>query len=147
MPYDGEFLVTVRDKGRVFDAIQRARGSWSTYAPCLDTLQAELRRAEIVPPNHMPDDIVTMNSRFELADVRSGAAAEYELVYPDQADEESDPAAPGGVTRVSVISPAGTALLGLRVGDMARWTDDTGSRLVSLRRILYQPEAAGEEEG
>jgi regulator of nucleoside diphosphate kinase len=46
---------------------------------------------------------------------------------------------------VSVLSPVGTALLGLRVGGVARW-QTPGGDAVALRvdALAYQPEANGE---
>jgi regulator of nucleoside diphosphate kinase len=44
-----------------------------------------------------------------------------------------------------VLSPIGTALLGLRVGEQARW-QVPGGQTVALRvdAVTYQPEASGE---
>ena len=88
---------------------------------------------ESVAAQTVAADVVTMNSTvtYEVA----GAATTRSLVYPWRAHER-------GTT--SVLSEAGTALLGLRVGDAISWTRDDGS--VKVLRVLalpYQPEAAG----
>jgi regulator of nucleoside diphosphate kinase len=58
-------------------------------------------------------------------------------VYPDDAD-----AANG---KVSVLSPLGNALLGLRVGQGSLLRLPYGeARRVKVLGILYQPEAAGQ---
>ena len=46
---------------------------------------------------------------------------------------------------VSVLSPIGSALLGLRVGSVARWASPTGDEMAAeILAILFQPEASGD---
>jgi regulator of nucleoside diphosphate kinase len=100
-------------------------------------LEAELARAEVVDPTHMPPDVVTMNSRVIYEDVESGEPREAVLVYPHDAD-----AATG---RVSVLAPIGSALLGLCAGQIIEWPLPGGrSKRLRVVRIPYQPEAAGD---
>ena len=63
----------------------------------LADLQDELARAEAVPPEKIPPDVVTMNSRVRLLDLDKGKTHEYTLVYPMDAD-----AAAG---KVSIVAP------------------------------------------
>ena len=59
------------------------------------------------------------------------------LVYPPDAD-----AAQG---MISVLSPIGTSLLGLSVGDVARWQGLDGKPgALEVRAIEFQPEASGD---
>ena len=47
--------------------------------------------------------------------------------------------------RVSVYSPVGAALLGLRVGERARWHTPNGDACeADIVAVLFQPEASGE---
>jgi regulator of nucleoside diphosphate kinase len=109
----------------------------SSTAEHVDTaaLRAELERADIVEPAHMPPDVITMNStaRFALND---GSEREITLVYPRDAD--------GSNGRVSILAPVGSALLGLRVGDSIRWPAPGGDIDLRVLAIRYQPESAGE---
>jgi regulator of nucleoside diphosphate kinase len=58
------------------------------------------------------------------------------VVYPEEAD-----AAKG---RVSVLSPIGNALLGMKVGQVTNLRlPRGGERALRVLRILYQPEAEG----
>jgi regulator of nucleoside diphosphate kinase len=44
-----------------------------------------------------------------------------------------------------VPSPVGRALLGLRVGDVARWaTTDGGAQSAEIVALLFQPQASGD---
>ena len=92
--------------------------------------------ANPVPSASIPPDVVTMNSLVRYEDRTTGTTRDVQLVYPDDAD-----AANG---KVSVLSPLGNALLGLRVGQGALLRLPYGeARRVKVLGVLYQPEAAG----
>jgi regulator of nucleoside diphosphate kinase len=96
-------------------------------------LQFELARAEIVTANDVPPDVVTMNSRVGIE--VNGVAREVTLVYPDNA-------VPDGL---SVLAAAGSAILGLRVGDEIRWpTAHSGWIHVCVTELPFQPERSGD---
>jgi regulator of nucleoside diphosphate kinase len=133
-----EPVVSTRDRERLVDRVARARSSWVTYAPYLDAFGAELRTARAVPPADVPRDVITMNSRFALKDLRTGGAIAYALVYPE-AEAPRD-------GKLSVLSPMGMALLGARTGDVVRWSDESGPATAEVLRLLYQPEAAGDHD-
>lgn len=105
----------------------------AAHAPMQDLLD----HADQLPPAQIPADLVTMRSRLRVSDADGAAPREISVVYPAEAD-----AAQG---RISVLSPLGTALLGLLVGELAQWTLPDG-RTASMRvdALLFQPEAAGE---
>ena len=100
----------------------------------LDTLEQELDRADVVEPDAIPDDVVTMNSEVRLKDLDSGDVKIYRLVFPAQTRTENS---------VSILAPIGTALLGYRVGDTTEWRVPKGIRRLKVLEVLYQPEAAG----
>lgn len=130
-----QVVVTVRDKGRLIDTIRRG-GPWSDLqARHARSLDAILRRAELVSSHDVPPDVITMNSRFELRDVVDQAEGTYALIYPWEETVDATP--------LCVISPQGSSFLGARVGDVIRWNDGGRWRRSTVVRILYQPEAAG----
>ena len=100
-------------------------------------LLSELARAEIIEPTAMPGDVITMNSTARFKDETSGDERELTLVYPKDAD--------GSPSKVSILAPVGSALLGLRVGATIEWPVP-GGRTIKLRvlSIQYQPEASGQ---
>ena len=64
-------IITVPDHARLTDMI--AFGNFSPRERAeLDGLEEELKRAEIVAPEAVPPDVVTMNSRAELLDLDTG---------------------------------------------------------------------------
>lgn len=102
-----------------------------------EALLEELARAELVEPQDMPRDVVTMNSRVRFVLGDGAQAFDMSLAYPKDVD-----GAPG---KLSVLSPVGSALLGLKVGDSIDWTGPGGARVdVTVREIVYQPERAGD---
>jgi regulator of nucleoside diphosphate kinase len=105
--------------------------------PDLDALRAEIDRAEIVEPEQIPPNRVTMNSRVRFVDEESKDEHEITLVFPAHADVAEN--------RISVLAPVGSALLGLSVGDTIEWPlPNARSRRLRVVEITYQPEAAGD---
>ena len=104
--------------------------------PGVDALLSEMERANVVRPVDMPPDVVTMNSTIRFVDDSNGAEFEYTLVYPADA---------GKPDTISVLAPAGSALLGLSVGQSIAWRVPGGRELdLRVRAVVRQPEAMGE---
>lgn len=104
--------------------------------PGVDALRDELDRAQIVPPEAMPPDVVTMNSRIRFILEPAEREVEMALVYPRDFTGLPD--------QLSVAAPAGIAVLGLTVGQHIEWCV-SGRRAVRARIVdlPYQPERAG----
>ena len=100
----------------------------------LDILEQELDRAEVVDPEAIPRDVVTMNSEVRLKDLDSGEIRAYRLIFPTQTRTANS---------VSVLAPIGTAMLGYRAGDVIEWPVPKGMRRLEVLDVIYQPEAAG----
>jgi regulator of nucleoside diphosphate kinase len=99
-------------------------------------LLAELDRAEVVEPQDVPPDVVTMNSKVRFA-LESGEEFCLTLVYPKDIDGSAD--------RISILAPVGSALLGLSTGACIEWPGPRGGMLkVRIMEVVYQPERAGE---
>ncbi len=92
--------------------------------------------ADIVSADAIAPDVVTMNSTVVYDDAAEGPTETLVLVYPEHAD-----AARG---RVSILSPLGRTLIGVRAGERVSFgTPGVGVRCVRVRKVLYQPEAEG----
>jgi regulator of nucleoside diphosphate kinase len=126
--------VTTWDHGRlsaVVDAFRR-RG----HEPLVDLLAEELDRAELVEPAAVPRDVVTMHSCVRFVDHDTGEARTATLVYPDEEDSRRG--------KVAVVTPVGSALLGLREGATMAWrTLDGRTKRLSVLEVRHQPEAHG----
>ncbi|MDF2463296.1 MAG: Transcription elongation factor-like protein [Ramlibacter sp.] len=105
--------------------------------PFLEGLDELLSYSDLVESGRVPPDVVTMYSRVMLADTVGAAPGKFTVCYPDDAEPAQG--------FVSVLSPLGTSLLGLRVGDVAHWRGPHGA-LQSARvgAMLFQPEASGD---
>jgi len=100
-------------------------------------LEAELARADVVSPDAMPGNVVTMNSsvRFRV----EGSQEEFRLilVYPKAMDDSG--------TTISILAPVGSALLGLAEGDEIEWPKPGGGSLkVRIEEVVEQPERSGD---
>lgn len=95
-----------------------------------DDLLYELRRASVVPHDQLPLDIVRMGSiaRFRTWD---GELREVELVFPGTADISD--------ARISVMTPIGAALIGLRTGQSITWFSRDGRKQVLTLLHATQP--------
>ena len=105
--------------------------------PAMAALEEELVRAEVVAPQDVPPTVVTMNSTVRFDVEHTGESFCMTLVYPKDVDDSGD--------KISVLSPVGSALLGLAQGESIDWTKPGGGTLkVRIKEVVYQPERAGE---
>jgi regulator of nucleoside diphosphate kinase len=111
---------------------------YTTYrkSEYLEKLEEELERAQVVKPEKVPADVVTMNSRVRLVDLESREEMTLTLVLPQDADIDQN--------KISVLAPIGTAMLGYQLGDTFEWEVPDGVRKLRVEDILYQPEASGD---
>jgi regulator of nucleoside diphosphate kinase len=128
-----EITVTTADATRLRGLIGTRVGL--AYRLEARRLRDELRRAKVISPESVPATLVTMNSRIRYADLITNDVREVTLVYPWHAQ---------GPAALSILSAAGVALLGLRIGDTIDWVlDDLSRRTLRVLAVPYQPEAAG----
>ena len=107
--------VSETDADRLFLLIDRAPADRSG-------LRQELERAQVRAC--VPTTVVAMNSTVEFLDDAHGETRTVQLVYPGEADIAAN--------KVSVLSPVGAGLLGLKAGQSIQWPDRDG-RLRALR--------------
>ncbi|HWV20845.1 MAG TPA: nucleoside diphosphate kinase regulator [Devosia sp.] len=84
-----------------------------------DRLLEELERAKIVADEKLPEGVVRMGSSITYV-TSEGKEQTVTLVYPADADIETG--------RVSVMTPIGTALIGLKAGQSITWRDRADKR-------------------
>lgn len=112
-------LITDEDMARLRELVRHSRKTSRKDQNHLEELHAELDSAEVV-----------------TRDLDSGKRAEYTLVFPTDADIER--------SRISVLAPIGTALIGYSAGDIVEWVTPGGTRRLEIESVLFQPEAAGD---
>jgi len=82
-------------------------------SPATDALDEEISRARIVAKNDFPKDAVAMNSFVTFSDMDSAEEKTVQLVYPQNADIDQ--------LKISILSPVGSALIGLSLGGTIEW--------------------------
>ncbi|KUG23038.1 regulator of nucleoside diphosphate kinase [hydrocarbon metagenome] len=132
---DRTVYITSFDMDRLQSIIDNHRSASPKIKEQIERLEIELDKAVVVEPKDIPADVVTMNTKLRLLDETSGEEKIISLVFPSDADFDKN--------RISVLAPAGTALLGYRVGDIVEWNVPSGTKSFRIIETLYQPEAAG----
>lgn len=104
--------------------------------PYLRDLRGELEVAEIVEPDQIPANVVTMRSTVRLRDIETDELDTFTLVYPKEANIVEG--------KLSVLAPVGTAILGQRVGDVVTWPVPSGTVQVEIEEVFSpsQPQEA-----
>lgn len=128
--------ITDRDMRRLRALLLTSEDPHGKDRPYLETLRAELDRADIVPSESINGDVVTMNSTVRVRERDTGRSTTLTVVFP----ESASPAA----NRISVIAPLGAALLGYGAGDRVSFPVPGGLRECEIEEVVYQPEAAGD---
>ncbi len=100
-----------------------------------EQLLEEIARAAIHPAGKISADVVTMHATVEFIDEASGADRTIELVYPREADISAG--------RVSILTPVGAGLIGLRTGQSILWPDRDGrERKLTIVKVQQKKVAA-----
>jgi len=95
-------------------------------------LLEEIERAELHEADTLPEDAVMLGSEVSFVDERSKRMRTVNLVLPVDANIAEG--------RISILTPMGAALYGLRAGDAIDWPDNDGNaRRITIRRVT-QPE-------
>lgn len=123
-----DIYITEIDKARLESLVVLEEG------PALVELEHELERAVVVQPQQVASTVVTMNSRALLQ--VDDEELEVALVYPEDANSSAG--------KHSVCSEIGAAILGYQEGDAIDRRISDRTRRIEIRKVLYQPEAAGD---
>ena len=100
-----------------------------------ELLLLEIGRAVIHRRDEIADDVVTMHAMIEFADGDNGARRSVQLVYPKDADISAG--------RISIMTPVGAGLIGLRAGQSILWPDRQGhERPLKVEKVIQHPQSA-----
>ncbi len=100
-------VISQRDYHQLLDLIEKHP------SPAANALDEEISRANIVANNELPSDVVAMNSQVTFTDADSAKETTIQLVYPQHADVNQQ--------KISILSPVGSALIGLGIGGTIEW--------------------------
>lgn len=109
-----------------------AAGSGSTTSAA-DSLLAEMERARVVPDPKLPHDVVRMGARTQYRTDQDNLV-DVTLAFPAEADISQG--------KVSVLTPVGAALIGMRTGQFITWETRNGRKNVLTVLSVTQPATA-----
>lgn len=133
-----EKMVTKLDFQRLSNLIEKFAGQ---ARPVME-LEDKLASMRVLDASEIPKDLITMNTKVMCAFEPESAPLQqsvetFQLVYPNQANLENG--------SLSILTPLGVALLGVRPGEKTNWVGRDGcKRTLLVQSILYQPEANGD---
>ena len=105
--------------------------------PTMQHLEDELARADVVAPQDVPENIVSMNAKVLITIAPATEPTEITLVYPHDFHGEKG--------QVNVIAPVGAAILGLAEGQEIDWPQPDGHTMkIKIEKVLFQPEREGD---
>jgi len=131
-----DLIINRLDYARIKKSINDAIYFKSISYAEAEKLLKELDSAKIVEPEAIPSDVVTMNSIVKLSFLNNNKQAQFQIVYPEQANIKEN--------KISIFSPIATALIGYKVSDEIEWIVPAGITKIRIDEIIYQPEAAGD---
>ncbi|WP_423146192.1 GreA/GreB family elongation factor [Rubrolithibacter danxiaensis] len=91
-------------------------------------LLEELKSAQIMKDDELPDDVVCLDSQVEIRETTSGQLNTFQIVLPSEANIMKK--------KVSVFAPIGVALLGYRVGAKVQWEMPTGMKTFEILKVI-----------
>lgn len=106
---------TITLKKSEYDLILKLLESGTVeLSPCTERLMDEIDMAEVLDSrSSFPHNIVSVHSIVEYKNLTTGECRTVQIVYPREANILEN--------KVSVFSPIGSALLGLKTGDITVW--------------------------
>ncbi|MCA1453215.1 nucleoside diphosphate kinase regulator [Bradyrhizobium sp. BRP22] len=120
-------VVTIEEKRRLSGL---ANSSMELFPRVAHFLAQEMERASIAPDDADLHDVVRMGSEVGYRDDSTGETREVVLVYPHEADISRK--------RISVLTPVGSALIGLSVGQSIEFqTPDRRTRALTVLRVSH----------
>lgn len=103
-------------KNSDFEKLQNLMKKNDTAA--LELLEAEITNAQVVMDKKLPIDVVAMGSTVRFKRKDNGEETVITLVYPHEANVEQK--------KISILTPVGSALIGLRTGGEIDWPMPNG---------------------
>ena len=128
--------ISQTDRKRLGNLIEQVRNEVDrSNLSYVNELEEELEFAEVVAPEDVPPDVVTMRSKIKLKDLDTDEEKIYSIVFPSEANFDEG--------KISILAPLATALLGYKRGDTVEVDAPARLRRLLISEILYQPESAG----
>jgi regulator of nucleoside diphosphate kinase len=130
-------VLTASDRERLFALLGATPAASNTEVACF--LREEIERAVVAPDDVAPNLVVRLDCDVKFVDHANARIHQAQLVFPGEAQRSHC---------ISVLSPIGSALIGLGPGQSIRWIEqgrerslavlEVGSRKTSAMRRLMK---------
>lgn len=107
-----DLIIKESDYQKLIGLIERLK------TPTAELLEREMSRAEVIQDDLYPEDAVCMGSKVRFVDLHSDKGGEVTLVFPGEANIHD--------MKISILTPMGSALIGMRVNGMIDWKMPNG---------------------
>ncbi len=131
-----DIVISTIDFARLEPLIHDTIAGGATPRYLTRALKAKLGRAQIVDPQCIPADVVTMNSLVRVREMDTGQIESYSLVYPSFANIAEG--------QLSVMTPIGAGLLGHGKGAVVDVEMPFGRSRIRIEDVQFQPESVGQ---
>lgn len=92
-------------------------------------LKEELKKAILLDTHELPPDVVRLGTLVKVKELESGKTMQLKIVTPDKADRKTQ--------QISVLSPVGTALIGLKTGSRISWQVPAGTKTFLIEEVMH----------
>lgn len=121
-------LLLARDEyDIILTCLRGGRGRTSCSQAEADMLLSELGKAVIIDKTELPHDVVRLNSTVTVRDIPDGKSMMVTIVTPEKSDIRQ--------RKISVLSPIGAALIGLRQGQEVQWEVPAGKKKFRILEV------------
>jgi regulator of nucleoside diphosphate kinase len=117
-------VLTASDRKRLFVLLGAAPATVNTEIACF--LREEIERADVAPDDVAPNSVVRLGCDVKFVDHTDARLRQAQLVVPEEAQRRHC---------ISVLSPIGSALIGLGPGQSIRWTEQGRERSLAVLEV------------
>ncbi len=120
--YNNDLIISKSDFQRLSTLVNIVRSS-----EVIELLEQELERAVVVSDQDLPNNVVCMHSIVSYKECSNDKISIVNLVYPQEASIEEN--------KISILTPVGSALIGLQVGQAIDWTFPNGIKRLEVLSV------------
>ena len=123
-----KIILTSSDYKKLFKIIQVYRESSRLKSAHIRQLAEELENAAVTDDPLLLNDVVSINSTVIFKNMESGKSEIVTVVFPSDTDQDG--------SRISILSPLGTSLIGEQEGNITHCLAPTGKIELRVDKIV-----------
>ncbi|MCK1638932.1 GreA/GreB family elongation factor [Bradyrhizobium sp. 157] len=126
-------VLTASDRERLFALLGAAPSTVDMDTACF--LREEIERADVAPDDIAPNSVVRLGCDVKFVDHADARIQQAQLVFPEETLRGRC---------ISVLSPIGSALIGLGPGQSIRWTEQGRERSLAVLEVRVRQRSGHE---